>query len=96
MGTRVITTNQSLAEIRTHFVDFSPDLPENVTVVSATATHWPPSGAASTPTISVALAPIVQVTVGPLAAIGIHQVSVLATLSDAERVEARLMIPVDF
>jgi hypothetical protein len=96
MGTRIITTNQSLAEIRIHFVDFAADLPEDVTVLSATAIHYPPSGAASTPPVSAAKAPQVQVTFGPLEATGIHQVSVLATLSDGEKVEARLMVPVDF
>jgi hypothetical protein len=96
MGTRIITTNQSLAEIRIHFIDFSTDLPEDVTVLSATATHYPPGGAASTPAVSVAQAPQVQVTFGPLEATGIHQVSVLATLSDGEKIEARLCIPVDF
>jgi len=95
MATEVVVA-QSKLEIRTHFVDFAPDLPGAVTVSSATATHVPPSGTASTPTVSIALAPIVQVTIGPLSVGGEHLLSVVATLSDAEKSEVRLRIQVNF
>jgi hypothetical protein len=96
MATRIITDGQSTKEIRTHFVDFTPDLPTGITVQSATATHIPPSGTASTPTVSTALAPIIQVTIGPLAVSGKHEVSVLATLSDGEKSEIQLVIVVAY
>ena len=96
MSTRVRTVAQSMVEIRTHFVDFADDLPAGITLSSATATHYPPSGSAATPTVSVAAAPIVQVKIGPLAVTGMHLVSVLATLSDAEKSEVLMEIPVNW
>jgi hypothetical protein len=96
MATLVSTATQSLTEIRTHLVDFTNDLPSGVTVSTATATHTPPTGAASTPTVSTALAPIVQVTLGPLSVTGMHKLSVLATLSDGEKSEVLLQIPVNW
>jgi hypothetical protein len=96
MATRIITDGQSTKEIRTHFVDFSPDLPTGINVVSAAATHTPPSGTASTPTVINTLAPIIQVTLGPLTVTGKHEVSVLATLSDGEKSEINLVIVVAY
>lgn len=93
-----ITSNkkQSLAEIRQWDFDFSPDLSSGVTVSSATATHTPPSGVASTPTVGTIAAGVVPVKLGPLSVTGIHYLSVLATYSNAEKSEIKLRITVDF
>jgi hypothetical protein len=96
MATRIDATEQSLDEIRTHFADFTDDLPTGVTVTSASATHIPPSGTAATPTVAITLAPIVSVTLGPLAVTGTHQLQVIAALSDGELSEMLLYIPVKF
>ena len=76
-------------------LDFTKSLLSGVTVSSAVATHTPPSGVATTPTIQVT-SPIVYVTVGPLAVTGVHYVDVLATFSDAHKDDIRLVIRVDY
>jgi hypothetical protein len=96
MATELIASSQSLKEIRTYFVDFTDDLPTGVTVSSATATHTPPSGDASTPVVVSTHAPIIEVTLGPLTVTGVHYLSVLATLSDTEKSEVKLTIPVNW
>ena len=85
---------QSLAEIRQWDIDFGPDLPTGVTVDSATATHTPPSGAASTPTVGTITGDIVPVQLGPLSVVGTHVLSVLATYSNGEISEVQLSIKV--
>ena len=94
MATYLSAGTQSLTEVRTHFFDFTDDLPTGVTVSSATATHTPPSGSAGTPTVSVS-SPKVNVTLGTLSVAGVHLLSVLATLSDAEKsyIEAQIVVP---
>lgn len=87
---------QSLAEIRQWDFDFSPDLSSGVTVSSATATHTPPSGSASTPTVGTIAAGVVPVTLGPLAVTGTHYLRILATYSNSEKSEIKLRITVDF
>lgn len=96
MAIEVVGDAQSLQEIRTHFVSFAGDLPSGVTVSTATATHIPPSGDATTPTVTTNLAPIIGVTLGPLDVVGIHKLSVLATYSDGEKSEVLLTISVNF
>src|SRR5512139_987741 len=87
---------QSTAEVRTHYVDFTADLPTGVTVASGTAVHTPPTGGtATTPTVgAVMTGDILPVTVGPLNTTGRHIVTLTATLSDAQKSVARLVIPV--
>lgn len=93
-----IVTNkrQSLAEIRQWDFDFSDDLADGVTVASATATHTPPSGSASTPTVGSISNNIVPVVLGTLSVTGVHYLDVLATLSNNEKSEIRLVIRVEF
>ncbi len=80
MATELVTIVQSTAEIRTHYVDFTADLPTGVTVASGAAVHTPPSGSATTPTVSAPLTgDILSVTVGPLTVPGRHVVTVTAT-----------------
>jgi hypothetical protein len=87
---------QSTAEVRTHYIDFTADLPTGVTVSSGTATHTPPAGGtATTPTVgAVMTGDILPVTVGPLNTTGRHLVTVTATLSDSQKTIVNLVIPV--
>jgi hypothetical protein len=97
MATELVTIVQSTTEVRTHYVDFTADLPTGITVSSGTAVHTPPSGAATTPTVgAVMTGDILPVTVGPLSAAGRHIVTVTATLSNADKSVARLIIPVEW
>lgn len=96
MATEKIATLQGTIEVRTHYVDFTHDLPSGVTVSSATAVHFPPSGSTVTPTVGAIVANVVPVTVPQLIVTGRHIVSVRATLSDTEVIEGRLIIPVQW
>jgi hypothetical protein len=95
MATEIVSDVQSKGEIRTYFCDFTDDLPGSITIASATATHTPPSGLATTPTVVVA-SPEVRVTFGPVSVTGQHSISVLATLSDGEKSELKLLVPVQW
>lgn len=97
MATEIVTVLQSTAEVRTHYVDFTADLPDGVTVTGGAAVHTPPSGAATTPTVgSPQAGDILPVTVGPLLTAGRHVVTVTATLSSGDTSVARLIIPVEW
>ena len=87
---------QSTTEVRTHYIDFTADLPTGVTVSSGSAVHTPPTGGSATsPTCgTVMTGDILPVTVGPLGSTGRHIVTVTATLSDTQKTVARLVIPV--
>jgi len=86
---------QGTTEVRTHYIDFTADLPTGITVSSGTAVHTPPSGTATTPTVgAVMTGDILPVTTGPLSVTGRHIVTVTATLSDSQKTVARLIIPV--
>lgn len=92
---RIILANpQALAEVRTHYFDYTPDLPSGVTVTSGAATHTPPSGSASTPTVGAAANDILPVTLGPLTVTGTHYLTCLATLSSGDKSEIKIAIPV--
>lgn len=93
MATQKLCDPQGSTEIRTYYLDFTDDLPTGVTVSSVAATHTPPSGALVTCTTTVS-SPDVSVTVPALTVIGVHKISVLATLSDGEKSEILLIIPV--
>lgn len=93
MATSKLCDPQGSTEIRTYFLNFTDDLPSAVTVSSATATHTPPSGASVTCTVSTT-SPNVNVTVPALTVTGVHMVSVLATLSNGDKSEILLVIPV--
>jgi hypothetical protein len=86
---------QSISEIRTHYFDFTNDLPTGVTVTSAAAVHTPPSGTATTPTVgAIQEGRIVPVTLGVQTKTGIHYLTVTATLSDGQKSVVRLEINV--
>jgi hypothetical protein len=90
-------TDQSCGEIRTHFIDFSNDLPGGVTVSSATAalTAFPAGGTASL-SVGVISANVVPVTVTSPTLAGQYYIDVTATLSDAEKSVARLIVNVSW
>lgn len=96
MATEIIADVQGSTEIRTHYIDFTNDLPTGVTVSSAAAVHTPPSGAAATPTVGTITAGVVPITIGPLAVLGRHVLTVTATLSNSDLSVARLIIPVEW
>jgi hypothetical protein len=90
-------TDQSSGEIRTHFIDFSNDLPGGVTVSSATAVLSAfPSGGTATVGVGVISANIVPVTVTSPTVAGQYYFDVTATLSDAEKSVARLIVNVSW
>jgi hypothetical protein len=95
MATVIKAEKQGKAEIKAYPVDFTEYIPTGVTVVSATATHIPPTGTALTLTPQVAT-PYVETMFGPVSVTGIHIVDVLAVLSDGQKSEVRIHIPVRF
>lgn len=96
MSDDLIGKDQSLAEIRQRDFDFSLDVPDGESVVSATAVHTPPSGSASTPTVGSIVDDIVPVALGPLAVLGQHLLKVTATLSNGQKSEMRVRFFVRF
>lgn len=97
MSTDIYTVTQATTETRTHYIDFTNDLPDGVTVSSATATHTPPSGGtAITPTVGVIASNVVPVTLTTPAPAGQHILSVLAMLSNGDTSAARLIVQVDW
>jgi len=88
-------TDQSTTEIRTHYIDFTDDMPAGVTVSSATATLTAyPSGGTATLSVGVIASNVVPVTVTSPTVAGQYVIDVLATLSDAEKSAARLIVQV--
>jgi len=83
------TIQQSTGEVRKWTADFSNDLPLGGTITGGTAIHTPPSGAASTPTVSYTTT-TVSATLGPLPALGIHYLDIQADYSNNETAEVRV------
>jgi hypothetical protein len=92
---REATIQQSTGEIRKWTADFTDDLPTGVIVTGGTATHIPPSGSASTVTVTVG-SPYVYAQLGPLALTGIHYVDILATFSDGEKSNLQIGFAVNY
>lgn len=84
---------QTTSEIKTYAVNYTDALPTGGTVTGGTATHIPPSGAASIPYVEVTN-PYVYVTLDKPAVVGIHYVDVLATFNDGDKSAARIAISV--
>src|SRR3990167_7339446 len=95
MAIDLTATPQATTEIRTHYVDFSNDLPTGVTVSSAVAgtSTFPTSGTAAL-SVGAISANIVPLTVTNPAPAGDYVVSLTATLSDAQKIVALVHIPV--
>jgi len=87
---------QAIGEARKWYFDFNPDLPAGVTVTAGTATHTPPSGAASTLTIGTPAGGTIAVTLPAQTVKGTHYLTCVATLSDAQTSFITLGIPVWF
>ncbi len=95
MAIDLTATPQATTEIRTHFVDFTKDLPGTVVVSSAVAgTVAFPTGGTAVLAVGAISANIVPLTVTNPAPAGDYTVSLTATLSDAEKIVALLHIPV--
>src|SRR3990167_1090373 len=97
MATEIYATPQTTGEIRTHYVDFTKDLPAAVTVSSAvaTATLFPTNGTA---TLSVGAIDynVVPITVTSPTVAGLYYIDITATLSSADKTVVRLIIPVSW
>ena len=89
------TVQQSTSEIRGWIVDFTDDLPIGGTITGGTATHIPPSGAASVPVVAAA-SPKVTATIGPLSVTGQHYLDIQATVSNGEKLEERIAFTVNY
>lgn len=94
MATEIVSNQQSTREIRTHYVDFTLDIPSGVTLTSAAATHVPPSGDASTVTVGTISSNVVPCTLPVQTVTGWHQIKVLATFSNGDKSDAILLIEV--
>lgn len=92
---KVYNVGQSKAAIIPWPCDFTDSLLTGDTVNSAVATHTPPSGSATNPVETVS-SPIVYVAVGPLAVTGVHIVDVVATTTNGNVDDIRLIIRVDY
>ncbi len=95
MAIDLTTTQQATTEIRTHYVDFTKDLPSGVTVSACTAgsAAYPTGGTAgiSVGAISSNVAPI---TITNPNVAGLYNIKGTATLSDAETIVFMLHVPV--
>jgi hypothetical protein len=95
MATEIYTTPQTTGEIRTHFVDFTNDLPASGTVSAAAGTLSAyPSGGTATVAMGIITANVVPVTVSAATLAGMYYVDITATLATGDKSVARLIIPV--
>jgi hypothetical protein len=91
MATFAAGQNNSTNEIKTFTVDFTDDLPSGGTVTAGTATHIPPSGAASNISVAVS-SPYLYATLPVQTVKGIHYIDVLGTFNNNDK--SSLRIPV--
>src|SRR5574341_245624 len=88
-------TPQATTEIRTHYVDFTDDLPSGVTVASGTAgTASFPSGGTAGISVGAVASNVLPITVTNPSVAGLFDIRGTATLSDAETIVFMLHIPV--
>src|SRR5512139_2409965 len=89
-------TQQATTETRTHYVDFTKDLPAGVTQSSVTAgsASYPTGGTAAI-TVGAISSNVAPITVtNPGTATGLYDIRGTATLSDSETIVFMLHIPV--
>ena len=91
MATYAQDVNQSTDEIHTYTIDYTNDLPSGGSVSSGTATHTPPSGSASSVSVSVS-SPYVYATLPAQTVTGVHYVDVVATFSDSDTSAVRIPV----
>lgn len=90
MATFTTGQKQSILETsRTYTVDFTNDLPSGGTVTGGTATHIPPSGAASSVSISVS-SPYLYATLPRQSALGVHYLEIIGQFNDGDDSSVRL------
>lgn len=82
---------QATNEVHTYTIDYTDDLPSGGTVTAGTATHTPPSGAASAISVTVS-SPYLYATVPALAVTGLHYIDVLATFNDSDKSSVRIPV----
>jgi hypothetical protein len=93
---KIPVDEQAKAERIQYDIDYGDVIPTAETVASATATHTPPSGSATTPTVGVIANGIVPVVFGTLAVTGTHYLDVVATTTPGtQKYAVRLVIPVN-
>jgi len=96
VSTSINAGEQSTAEIRTHICDFAGDLRSGVTIVAATAQHIPPPNEVPKTPAVISFGSIVYVTLAHVETLGMHQLKVLAILSDGDISEMRLTLVVRY
>jgi hypothetical protein len=89
-----IQASQSMAEKIPYSCEVT-NLPAGVTLVSGTATHIPPEGSATTPTITI-VGSVAIVYFGPLSVKNAHELRVLLTYSDGSKYEFKHNVQVNF
>jgi hypothetical protein len=96
MAEIIVASKQvSLSESTVIFdFDFTEDLRAGESVSSATATHYPPRGAAVVPTVGTVANDVVPVSLASLVVTGVHELDVLATLSGGRKSSLRLRFEV--
>lgn len=91
-----VSSPQSTREVRTYWFNISNDIEEGSHIADVSIIHVPPSGSPTTPTFRTIDDTQVAVTVGPLVAIGVHEIRVLVIYSDGNSLEFKLVIKVDW
>lgn len=81
----------AVGEIATYPIDYTNDIPAGGTVVSASAVHHPPSGAAGTIQCTV-VNPYVYATIPGLSVNGVHYIDITAVISDTDTPVVRIAI----
>lgn len=93
MATYAQAQTQGTVEVHTYTVDYTNDLPTGGTVTAGTATHIPPSGSASSVSVSVS-SPYVYATLPLQTALGTHYIEVTATFNNDDKSSVRIPINV--
>lgn len=95
MAIDLTATPQATTETRTHYVDFTKDLPTGVTVSSCTAgTGQFPTGGTAGISIGAIASNIAPITITNPSPAGLYDIRGTATLSDAETIVFMLHVPV--
>src|SRR5512139_15833 len=95
MAIDLTATQQATTETRTHYVDFTKDLPAGVTVSTCTAgTSTFPTGGTAGIAVGAISSNVAPVTVTNPNVAGLYDIRGTATLSDAETIVFMLHIPV--
>lgn len=94
--TKVVQVLMAATEVKIFPVDFSPSFLDGETLSSASAVHTPPgSSVPLVPGVQVS-GNIAQVTVGPLADVGVHLVDVHGVGSEGSEPEIRIQVKVNW